>query len=156
MNTYYFRAPYMAHAMTVNAPTMKAARVAAANRLCHARLPRGTILTLAEPARVAADEYPTDASEAVRNGSMTWDRWQRLPRDARMAARDNSKLCAELIGLEGCRVECIRYGERVRFNVGMSTGWRPSHIALHNSRSSGGGLISAGSVSELRVIRSRP
>ena len=53
MNTYYFRAPYMAHAMTVQAPNMKAARKAAANRLCHARLPRGTTINLAEPVRVA-------------------------------------------------------------------------------------------------------
>lgn len=48
----------------------------------------------------------------------------------------------KLVGLEGNRVECKRFGERVRFYVGRSTGWMPCHLAVKTARSSGGDAIS--------------
>ena len=55
------------------------------------------------------------------------------------------------------RVE-IRYedGQVVRCYVGMSTGWRPCFLAVHNSRSLGGGpLNTTGIVSVKRTGRKR-
>lgn len=59
-----------------------------------------------------------------------------------------------LKGLEGYRIECTRYGEKVRFWVGKSTGWIPSHLAIHNSRSRGGDAISLNeSLDDIVIIR---
>lgn len=45
--------------------------------------------------------------------------------------RDNSHLSPQLIGLEGWRVEAVDiHGERRRFIVGKSTGWRPCHLEI--------------------------
>lgn len=73
-------------------------------------------------------------------------------------ARATGKRCdAELVpalrGLEGRRVEATVYGERVRFNVGKSSGWMPGHLQIHNARSHGGMMLSADSVTDVRVIR---
>ena len=67
-------------------------------------------------------------------------------RDAQEAARLSGRrlecgLHPKLRGLEGSRVEATLYGERVRFQVGKSTGWIPCHLQIHNSRSTGGGSI---------------
>lgn len=71
---------------------------------------------------------------------MTQERWNRLSESERKAARDLSGLTPQLIGLEGYRVEVETvYGEKRRFIVGRSTGWRPCHIELANMRSNGGG-----------------
>jgi hypothetical protein len=57
--------------------------------------------------------------------------------------KDLSDLSPQLIGLEGWRVEAITtYGEIRRFYVGMSTGWRPVHLEVHNRRSRGGNAAS--------------
>lgn len=71
---------------------------------------------------------------------------------AKTGNRCPAELVPELIGLEGRRVEATVYGERVRFNVGKSTGWLPLHLQLHNRASRGGGALSAGAVSNVRVI----
>jgi hypothetical protein len=102
----------------------------------------------------AFNERVNAARAAIADGSMTWEAWCRLSPEQREAARDNSGLHPRLIGLEGARVECMRYGERVRFQVGRSTGWRPCHLDLFNARSSGGSPINgADDLGELRVIR---
>ena len=50
--------------------------------------------------------------------------------------RDMSGLSPQLIGLEGWRVEVsTRCGEKRRFYVGRSTGWKPCHLEIHNRRS---------------------
>lgn len=67
--------------------------------------------------------------------------------------RCGAELVPALVGLEGRRIECDYYGERVRFNVGKSTGWMPAHLKIHNSRSHGGEALAADSVSNVRVIR---
>jgi hypothetical protein len=57
-----------------------------------------------------------------------------------MQERDNSDLTPQLIGLEGWRVEVVTdYGEKRRFIVGKSTGWKPIHLEVYNRRSLGGG-----------------
>mgnify|MGYP000852430529 FL=1 len=48
----------------------------------------------------------------------------------------------KLRGLEGHHVEATLYGERVRFWVGKSTGWIPSHLVIKTRRSRGGAAIS--------------
>lgn len=71
---------------------------------------------------------------------MTWEQWQTLSSTEREAIRDYSKLTPQLKGLEGKRVEVVTtYGETRRFWVGMSTGWTPIHLEVHNTRSTGGG-----------------
>lgn len=68
--------------------------------------------------------------------------------------RATCELHPALIGYEGRRVEVTMHGERVRFQVGRSTGWIPCHLQIHNSRSSGGVEISRDTeISSLRVIR---
>lgn len=50
------------------------------------------------------------------------------------------ELSPMLRGLEGRRVEVVTaYGETRRFIVGLSTGWIPCHLEIHNRRSMGGG-----------------
>ena len=68
--------------------------------------------------------------------------------------RDDSGLCPELRGLEGCRVEATQYDARERFQVGVSGGWKPCHLRLHNARSMGGDAITLGSpVSNVYIVR---
>lgn len=70
---------------------------------------------------------------------MTQAIWSAMTPAQRDAIRDNSDLTPQLVGLEGARVEVETEGGSVyRFQVGKSTGWRPCHLALHNSRSHGG------------------
>ena len=73
---------------------------------------------------------------------MTQATWSVLTASQRDAIRDNSDLCAQLIGMEGWRVEVIdaevNGGRKRRFIVGKSTGWRPCHLEIWNSRSRGG------------------
>jgi hypothetical protein len=54
---------------------------------------------------------------------MTNEKWSRMSQQERDAARDNSDLSPQLVGLEGYRVEVVTtYGETRRFIVGKSTG----------------------------------
>lgn len=70
---------------------------------------------------------------------MTQARWDALSSLEKDAQRDKSDLTAQLLGLEGWRVEAVTdYGEKRRFIVSRSTGWRPVHIELKNRASSSG------------------
>ena len=72
----------------------------------------------------------------------------------REAARDNSSLSPQLLGLEGWRVEVeATYGEMRRFIVGKSTGWRPCHLEIATRRSSGGGSAERAYKSVKRLYR---
>lgn len=68
--------------------------------------------------------------------------------------RYSCELHPKLIGLEGFRVQCEIYGEKVRFNVGKSTGFMPCHLQINNARSLGGFAISpTAEIKNLVVIR---
>jgi hypothetical protein len=70
---------------------------------------------------------------------MTHERWNLLSNAQREAMRDNSHLSPQLIGLEGWRVEAVDiHGEKRRFIVGKSTGWRPCHLEIKTARSTCG------------------
>lgn len=70
---------------------------------------------------------------------MTQAKWDSLSYAERERLRDLSGLTPQLIGLEGYRVEVVTtYDEKQRFIVSRSTGWRPCHICLARSTSSGG------------------
>ena len=65
--------------------------------------------------------------------------WNTMSRNDRDTVRDLSDLSPQLVGLEGYRVEVeTTYGERRRFIVGKSTGWRPCHLEVKTRRSYGG------------------
>lgn len=65
--------------------------------------------------------------------------WNDMPMADRDKCRDLSGLTPQLTGLEGKRVEVVTtYGERRRFWVGRSTGWRPCHLEVKLRTSSGG------------------
>jgi hypothetical protein len=67
----------------------------------------------------------------------TWDGLSAAERDA---ARDESALSPQLVGLEGWRVEVeTTWGSTRRFIVGRSTGWIPIHLEVSRRDSSGGG-----------------
>lgn len=68
----------------------------------------------------------------------------------RTGKRCDAELAPALRGLEGKRVECEYYGERVRFYVGKSSGWMPVHLMLKTSRSNCGDPLSP---DRLRFIR---
>lgn len=70
---------------------------------------------------------------------MTQEIWNRTPQTERERVRDNSGLTPQLVGLEGWRVEVMTtYGEKRRFIVGKSTGWRPCHLEVARRSSHGG------------------
>lgn len=63
---------------------------------------------------------------------MTQAKWDSLTPAERERLRDTSKLHPALVGLEGKRVRVTpkrRYG-RSTFRVGITTGWRPVHLAM--------------------------
>lgn len=65
--------------------------------------------------------------------------WKTLSKANREAQTDYTGLTAQLLGLEGYRVEATAFdGQKRRFIVGRSTGWKPCHLELHNRRSMGG------------------
>lgn len=71
---------------------------------------------------------------------MTQNKWDALSDREKDRLRDNSGLSPQLIGLEGWRVEVITtYGEKRRFIVGISTGWRPCHLEVSRRGAHGGG-----------------
>lgn len=71
---------------------------------------------------------------------MDYQTWKNLSEAERAKVRDESDLTVALRGLEGHRVEVVTtYGEKRRFIVGKSTGWKPIHLEIKTRRSHGGG-----------------
>jgi hypothetical protein len=76
---------------------------------------------------------------------MTHKEWVNLSSIEQEAAKDNSSLTPQLIGLEGWRVEVVdmldddtqSHSVR-RFIVGKSTGWKPIHLEIPRRDSIGG------------------
>jgi len=81
----------------------------------------------------------------------TWDKMSQSEKDL---VRDNSDLSPQLLGLEGWRVEVVSNGEKHRFIVGKSTGYKPCHLEVHNRRSMGGipAMKTYESVTKLRKV----
>ena len=74
---------------------------------------------------------------------------------AKTGKQCNADLFPDFIGREGERVECTMYGERVRFYIGKSTGWYPSHLALKRRNSSGGCSVCVRDISDVRFLGER-
>ena len=89
----------------------------------------------------------------IAEGTMTQEVWSGASPYQRSRVADTSGLCPELVGKEGWRVEATVDGERRRFQVGESTGWKPCHLSLHSRASSGGSPIRPGTLSDITVIR---
>lgn len=84
---------------------------------------------------------------------MTQAVWNKMTEAQREAFRDYSGLSPQLKGLEGRRVEVVDdSGFTRRFNVGISTGWRPCHLEIYNRRCLGGGSACQ-HYKSVRVIR---
>jgi hypothetical protein len=66
--------------------------------------------------------------------------------------RDMSEIDPELAKWLGWRVEVTRYGERERFIVGRSTGWRPILLAVKTRRSTGGEAVGKGECTDIRPL----
>ena len=82
--------------------------------------------------------------------------WSGMTSAQKEAQRDNSGLSPQLIGLEGWRVEVVTtYGEKRRFYVGKSTGWRPCHLEVKLSNSHGGTAAEQVYASVTRLNRRR-
>lgn len=87
---------------------------------------------------------------------MTDEVWRRLTEVERCKLRDLSGLTTQLIPYHGARVEVVTtYGETRRFWVGMSTGWRPCHLEIHNTRSTGG-MSAEKEYASVRLVRNGP
>jgi hypothetical protein len=73
--------------------------------------------------------------------------------NARTGKRCPGDLTPQLVGLEGKRVEVTGAdGERRRFIVGRSSGWRPCHLEIARRNSSGGGAVWGAPFAAVRVI----
>jgi hypothetical protein len=84
---------------------------------------------------------------------MNYDIWKSLTQTQREQQMDRSELNVSLLPYKGMRVEATdSYGERVRFWVGQSTGWRPCTLTLHNTRSRGG-APAYGLYTDIKIIR---
>lgn len=71
--------------------------------------------------------------------NMTWERWQSLPVHERERLQDYSDQSPQLTPWLGWRVEVVDMGgEKRRFIVGRSTGWKPIHLEVLTRRSYGG------------------
>lgn len=76
--------------------------------------------------------------------NMTWEVWRQLPSSERATLRDNSGLHPMLRGLEGKRVRVSppRHFGSSTFRVGITTGWKPAHLAMRGRARSSSDLIS--------------
>lgn len=110
--------------------------------------------------KVGAPMVPHDVEATVIDplADMTQAKWDKVPKRERVKIRDNSSLSPQLIGLEGWRVEVVTMeDEQRKFIVGRSSGWRPVHIELLRSDSSGGvpADLEFKSVTKLKRIMTR-
>lgn len=109
----------------------------------------GFDVALKKAAALAAELNSTDLSPDLseRGTMMAYDKYADLVDKARQKNlatgwRSRVDLTADLIGLEGKRVEVIDcYGDRRRFIVGRSTGWIPCHLEIKSRSSTGGEAV---------------
>lgn len=68
--------------------------------------------------------------------------------------RSKTELTAQLIGLEGKRVEVVTSeGKTERFYVGKSTGWIPCHLMVKRIDSMGGEAVYGAPFKSVKVLR---
>lgn len=81
---------------------------------------------------------------------MTWERWCAFAPAHRATMRDKSDLHPQLLGLEGVRVRVkpSRAFGRSTFRVGITTGWRPVHLAMRTGANGSSDIISAAELFE--------
>lgn len=90
--------------------------------------------TSGHPAIAKGEQLP------VIDAPMTQAKWDSMNEMQKAQARDLSGLSRQLCGCEGWRVEVVTtYGEKRRFIVGRSTGWKPCHLEISRRNSWGGG-----------------
>ena len=88
--------------------------------------------------------------------TMTQAKWDSLSSAERAAMRDNSALHQKLIGLEGktIRVTPKREFGLSKFRVGITTGWRPCHLAMRGNAHGSSDTINANEIfSRVEIIR---
>jgi hypothetical protein len=84
--------------------------------------------------------------------NMTQAKWDQLSLAEKDNLRDLSWLSPQLIGLEGWRVEVTdEGGNKWRFIVGRSAGWRPCHLEI-SKRNSYGGFSACGRYAAVRKL----
>lgn len=86
---------------------------------------------------------------------MTQEKWDAMGRAERQRLVDTSGLHPKLIGLEGRRVRVTpkrNYG-RSTFIVGITTGWRPSHLAMRANAYGSSDLVSNNESFNVEVLR---
>ena len=86
--------------------------------------------------------------------TMTQERWESIPRYERLKIRDESSLSPLLIDKEGAKVQIVLTdGTIERFRLGISTGWRPVHLKMANSRALGSSdIVDPKIIASVRVI----
>jgi len=86
---------------------------------------------------------------------MTQAKWDKLSRAERLRLRDESDLAPCLIGKEGRRVAVtFTDGSTKSILLGITTGWRPCHLVMANSRAIGSSdCIDPATVLSARILR---
>lgn len=89
------------------------------------------------------------------NQQMTWEKWLKLSRQEKDNLRDTSDLHPQLVGLEGKKVRVTpkrKYGAST-FRISLTTGWKPSHLAVRGNALSSSDLIHKDEVfTSIRVL----
>ena len=120
----------------------------------------GFDVVLKKAAALASElKVPEHSPDPTERGSMTaYRKYAALIEKARQKNiasgwRSRIDLTANLIGLEGKRVEVIDcYGDRRRFIVGRSTGWIPCHLEIKTRRSSGGEAVWGTPFNSVKIV----
>lgn len=83
---------------------------------------------------------------------MTQEIWSKMTDAQKDAVRDLSLLTKQLTGMEGWRVEVTdEGGNKRRFIVGRSSGWRPCHLEI-SRRSAVGGFPARDRYASVRAL----
>jgi hypothetical protein len=112
--------------------------------------------------KALSDELGIPCAGYERGSMEAYEQYERVVEVARIKHkstgwRSKSELTPELIPYEGKRVEVAhQYGDdppqKVRFQVGKSTGFIPIHLALSRKDSSGGDAVCLGVILSVRRV----
>ena len=86
---------------------------------------------------------------------MTWEKWTKLSRREQYGLRDTSDLHPQFVGLEGKKVKVSpkrEYGLST-FRVGITTGWKPAHLAVRGNAMGSSDIIRKDEVfTSIRIV----